>query len=63
MRILRKGPVREKTGLSSATIDRKERAGDFPARVQLGEKAVGWLESEVDTWIEKRVAERGERAT
>jgi prophage regulatory protein len=58
MRVLRKRLVKEKTGLSSASIDRKERAGDFPVRIQLGTKAVGWIEAEIDAWIEKRRDER-----
>lgn len=58
MRVLRKKLVREKTGLSSASIDRKERAGDFPARIHLGIKAVGWIETEIDAWIETRREER-----
>jgi prophage regulatory protein len=62
MRVLRKRLVKEKTGLSSASIDRKERAGDFPARIQLGTKAVGWIEAEIDAWIEKRRDERDHKA-
>lgn len=62
MRILRKAQVREKTGLSNATIDRKERASKFPARIQLGEKAVGWLESELDDWIKRQIAERDSKS-
>jgi prophage regulatory protein len=58
MRVLRKKLVKEKTGLSFASIDRKERVGDFPARIQLGRKAVGWIEAEIDAWIEKRRDER-----
>ena len=27
------------------------KAGTFPAPVSLGEKAVGWVESEIDAWI------------
>jgi prophage regulatory protein len=61
MRVLRKGQVKDKSGLSFATIDRKERAGEFPARIQLGNRAIGWLEGEVDAWIEKRLAERDAR--
>jgi prophage regulatory protein len=34
------------------------RAGKFPAAVPLGESRVGWLESEVDAWMEARVEAR-----
>lgn len=51
MKILRPSEVCARTGLSNTTIWRKERAGKFPKRVQLGPGAVGWLENEVDAWI------------
>jgi prophage regulatory protein len=62
MRILRKGAVKTKSGLSDASIDRREAAGEFPRRVQLGPRSVGWVEDEVDEWIAKRLAERDARA-
>jgi prophage regulatory protein len=37
---------------------RKERLGEFPRRVPLGERSHGWLECEIDEWIAKRAAER-----
>ena len=40
------------TGLSPVTIWRKEKAGEFPIRRQLGSRRVGWLTREVDEWIE-----------
>nr|ART37181.1 D478 [uncultured bacterium] len=30
--------------------------GQFPRRVKIGVRAVGWLESEVTAWLESRVA-------
>lgn len=35
-------------------LGRLEKAGQFPARIQLGECSVGWLEGEVDDWIRSR---------
>jgi prophage regulatory protein len=32
--------------------------GNFPLPVSLGGRAVGWIESEIDDWLEMRVAER-----
>ena len=37
---------------------RKERDGTFPRRVQLGGNRVGYVESEVDQWIDSLVAAR-----
>lgn len=57
-RILRKPELIARLGLSDATIWRRERKGDFPKRISLGGKAVGWIESEVDAWLAKKAAER-----
>lgn len=58
MKILRRRELIAKVGLSVMTIWRKERDGTFPARVPLGPNSVGWLEEEVDAWLEKRRIER-----
>jgi prophage regulatory protein len=57
-RILRKPETQFKVGLSDPTIYRLERAGKFPKRIQLGGNSVGWFESEIDAWMEKKAAER-----
>jgi prophage regulatory protein len=49
-RILRLPGVKAATGLSRSTIYNLVGAGAFPRPVQLGPRAVGWLESEVDAW-------------
>lgn len=53
-RVLRVDEVVERTGLSQPTIRRREIAGDFPSRRKLGPQAVGWLESEVNEWLQNR---------
>jgi prophage regulatory protein len=50
-RILRVREVVYRCGISKRTIYRLEAAGRFPARRQLGPRAVGWAESEVRAWI------------
>lgn len=52
MRILRLPEVIEITGLSRMTIYRKEAAGEFPKRRRLGRNAIGWLDQEVEMWIQ-----------
>lgn len=59
--ILRLSEVRKKIPLSRTEIYRSEAAGRFPKRVKLGEKASGWLLSELDAWIAEKAAAR-ERA-
>lgn len=46
--------VRQKTGLSSATIYRYMARDLFPPRRKLGPNRVGWLASEVKAWSENR---------
>jgi len=48
---LRRREVCSCTGLSYSTIRRLELQGDFPRRRRLGPRSVGWLRSEVETWL------------
>jgi len=57
-RIIRKPELLAMLGLSDPTVWRKEKRGEFPKRLRLGAGAVGWLESEVNAWLEERKAER-----
>jgi predicted DNA-binding transcriptional regulator AlpA len=52
--ILRNGPVTTRTGLSPSQRWRLEQRGEFPARVQISEMAVGWYEDEIDEWVATR---------
>jgi prophage regulatory protein len=53
--ILRRKQVEQRTGLSRSTIYLRVAQGTFPKAVSLGARAVGWLESEVDEWLNARV--------
>lgn len=55
-RILRLREVITRVGLCRASIYNLIRVGDFPAQIQLGLNSVGWIESEVQTWIDNRIA-------
>ena len=55
-RIVRLPDVQARTGLSRSTIYVRVAAGSFPKPVQLGARAVGWIESEVDAWIRQQIA-------
>ena len=61
IRIVRRKELRHRVGYSPAHIDRLEKANQFPKRVELGPSAVGWIESEIQAWIEARIAERDAR--
>ena len=55
--ILRRKQVEARTGLSRSTIyARLREGGDFPKPIQLGAQSVGWLESEIDSWLRDRIA-------
>ena len=54
-RILRLPLVRERTGLSRSSIYVRISEGRFPKPISLGERAVGWLESEITEWLNRRI--------
>jgi prophage regulatory protein len=56
--MLSKKELRALVLYSPAHIDRLEKAGRFPKRVQLGPCRVGWVESEVLAWLEERIRQR-----
>lgn len=53
--ILRRKQVEARTGLSRSTIYQRIADGTFPKAVNLGGRAVGWLESEIEDWLAQRV--------
>ena len=58
MRLLSKKHVREMVLYSPQHIARLETAGLFPKRVHLGPARVGWVDTEVQSWLAARIAER-----
>lgn len=60
-RFLSLNSVRERTGLSKATIYRAMNAGTFPRPVPVGASAVRWLSNEIEAWMDQRIADRGAR--
>jgi prophage regulatory protein len=53
--ILRLPVVKARTGLSRSTIYLRVSEGTFPKPVSLGGRAVGWVESEIQQWLEQRI--------
>lgn len=51
--------VLNRTSLSKTEIYRRIRAGKFPRAAPLSPARVAWLESEVEAWMDARVADRG----
>jgi prophage regulatory protein len=54
-RLLRLQQVGEITGLRRSMIYQLEAEGNFPRRVKLATRAVGWVESEIRSWIAARI--------
>lgn len=58
MRIIRLKEVMDLTGLARSTIYKFVSVDLFPKPISLGDRCVGWLESEVHDWILSKIKER-----
>ena len=58
MRIFRLQDVITATGLSRSTLYKYISEGTFPKPVSLGDRCVGWVDSEVHDWILAKIEER-----
>lgn len=56
-RFLRLPAVLERIGVSSASISRWEKKGNFPKRRKLGLNSVAWVEAEIDEWCANRAGD------
>lgn len=57
-RLIRRSEVQKLTGLGASSIYQLQREGDFPQSVQVSERRVAWVESEVAEWVSNRIAAR-----
>jgi prophage regulatory protein len=55
--ILRLPEVKKSTGLSRSTIYLRIAQGTFPKPITLGAHAVGWLQNEIEQWLQRRIEE------
>ena len=53
--ILRLPTVKARTGLSRSTIYLRISEDRFPRPISLGGRAVGWIEAEIDDWLELQI--------
>lgn len=53
--IVRRKQVESRTGLSRSTIYLRIKGGAFPKPISLGARAVGWLESEIEEWLDNQI--------
>ncbi|MDX2470964.1 MAG: AlpA family transcriptional regulator [SAR324 cluster bacterium] len=54
-KILRLPTVKEYTGLSRSTIYLRISKNEFPHPISLGGRSVGWLENEINEWLEIKI--------
>lgn len=54
MRVLRLRGVSELTGLPKSTLYLYMKNNHFPMPVKLGVRSVGWIEEEVEAWLNQR---------
>ncbi len=57
-RILTKKDLKQHVPFTSHHIARLEKAGQFPKRLQLGPNRVGWLEREIQAWVDEKSSGR-----
>jgi prophage regulatory protein len=57
--VLRLPEVLRLIGLSRSTLYSMIAAGSFPASIQLGPRARGWLRSSVLGWLDERIGQHG----
>ena len=55
--LIRIKKVEAKTGLKKSMIYDLMSKRNFPKSIKIGERAVAWVESEVDSWIKNKIPE------
>ncbi|HDU7917437.1 TPA: AlpA family transcriptional regulator [Serratia marcescens] len=61
--LIRFAEVQKRTGYSKAWLYRLMSQQRFPAAIKIGARSIAFIESEIDEWINQRIAEsRGEDA-
>ncbi|NWO10404.1 AlpA family transcriptional regulator [Chromohalobacter salexigens] len=60
MKLIRIKDVMDRTGLARSTIYKYISEGKFPRPIKLGVRAVAWVETEIDGWIQASIAGRDE---
>ena len=55
-KILKIGDVEERTGKKKSSIYMDIKAGTFPAPISLGGRSRGWVDTDIDEWLDRRIA-------
>ncbi|MDB9798196.1 AlpA family transcriptional regulator [Pseudomonadales bacterium] len=54
-KILRFPEVTARTGLSRSRLYHAMSEGTFPSSISIGERAIGWIEAEIDAWVDSKI--------
>lgn len=57
-RLLKLKTVIDVTGISRSHLYALVEKGEFPKQIKLSERSSAWIESEVQGWIDSRIAQR-----
>jgi len=57
-KILRLEDVKHTTGLARTTIYDQVARGEFPRPIKIGTRAIGWIDEEIEGWVQDRVSAR-----
>ena len=61
-RLLTRREVEARCRLARTTLYKMMREGQFPCPIRIGARAVRWLQSEVEAWIQSRPRATGDRS-
>jgi len=56
IQILRLPEICKTTGLGRSMVYQLEAQGRFPSRVRISDRAVGWIEEEIQGWLAERIS-------
>ena len=62
MRVIKLKEVLAKTSLGKTTLYALLKQSQFPKPISLGQRAVGWIESDIDSWILEKIRARDQQA-
>ncbi|MCP5191188.1 MAG: AlpA family transcriptional regulator [Pseudomonadales bacterium] len=60
-RLLRRPEVLARIGVKTSALYEMVAKGAFPQPVPIGARSVAWVESEVNSWVQARIAARDTR--
>ena len=60
--LIRLKKVEAKTGIKKSMVYDLMSKNEFPKPIKIGDRAVAWIESEIDQWIKNKIPESRQAA-